>query len=160
MQLEDTRWPCHSHSVPGLTLPSLLQHLSPGKALLLSVSCSFQSLPFSEGFLSGALWAAGIRDKVGSFLSKRRLPEGEGSGETGRGSKRSLGTKKRSAHEFSPLPSVFCQSSVRGGDFHFPRRLGGPMLFQLESFEPENLSLMHCSPLSISFLYLTPMKLR
>lgn len=80
--------------------------LSPGKDQLLHASWSFQSLPFLEGFLPRALWAVGIRDKIGSAVSRRLLSEGEGLGEPCRGSKSTLGTKTPRAHKFSPLP--FC----------------------------------------------------
>lgn len=142
-------------SVSQYPLPlSISTWLSPGKDKLLRTVPRLvlsKSLPFLEGFLLGALWAAGVREKVGSVLSKKETASWRKGGEMGRGSKRSLGTKQPRAHS----TSVLSQSGVWEGICSLG--LGGFIVSLLESFEPGRLSLMHCVPLLIYFI---PVKLR
>lgn len=77
--------------------------LRPGKAQLLSASWSIQSLPFLEKFLPGAQWAAGARDKVGSFLSKRETASwGRSFGRDRQGQRQEFGHKNAKCSCFLP----------------------------------------------------------
>ena len=78
MQLEDTRQPCSSHCFLGSPFPpSLSASVLVLERISNRASWSIQSLPFLEGFLPGALWAAGIRGTVGSFVSKKETASWE-----------------------------------------------------------------------------------
>lgn len=119
-----------------------------------AAACSIQSLPFLEGLLLGALWAAGVREKVGSVLSKKETASSRKGGEVGRGSMRSLGTKQPRAHSTSALSQSGAWEGIRS------LGLGGFTVSLLESVEPGRLSLVHCVPLLMPFIYFIPVKLR
>lgn len=134
--------------------------LSPGKDQLLSASWSIQSLPFLGSFLPGSLWAAGIRDMVGSFLSKKETSSwGRRVAWDGQGQQEEFGNKNVKCSWV--LPSAILSSAKAGcGEEISSLETWRMCQVPVGIFEPGSLSLMHCFPLLMSFLYFIPMKLR
>lgn len=117
---------------PGLPLPSLSFSicLSPGKDQQLRASRSIQSLPFLEGFLSGVLWDPGIRDTVGSFLSKKETASWER--RVGRDGQKQQELGHKNVQCSWVLPSAILSLAegpgwVRGGHLHLSEELWCPV---------------------------------